>query len=138
MIVSSFSIMWSVFITDLVVNAEGLVRVLDQLMDGKCGVVGLDNGVRDLGGWDNREGCHHAVGEFLADLGDKESSHTSTGTTTEGVGDLETLEAVAALGLTTHDIENLVNKFGTFSVMALGPVVSGTRLSEDEVVGAEE
>jgi hypothetical protein len=123
---------------DLVVNAEGLIRVLDQLMDGECGVVGLDNGVGDLGGWDDGEGGHHAIGEFLADLGDKESSHTGTGTSTEGVGDLETLEAVAALGLTTHDIENLVDEFGTLSVMALSPVVTGTGLTEDEVVGAEE
>ena len=32
----------------LVVNAEGLVGVLDELMDGERGVVRLDDGVRDL------------------------------------------------------------------------------------------
>ena len=32
----------------LVVDTEGLVRVLDQLVDGKSGVIGLDNGIRDL------------------------------------------------------------------------------------------
>jgi hypothetical protein len=121
-----------------VVNAEGLVRVLDQLMDGEGGVVGLNDGVGDLWRWDDGEGSHHAVWELLADLGDEESSHTSTGTTTERVGDLETLKAVAAFGLTTDDIENLVNKFGTFSIMTLGPVISSARLAEDEVIGAEE
>jgi hypothetical protein len=124
--------------TDLVVDTEGLVRVLDQLVDGERGVVGLDNGIGHLGGWDDGEGGHHAVGELLADLGDEESSHTGTGTSTEGVGNLETLEAVAAFGLTTHDIENLVDEFGTLGVMTLGPVVSGTGLTKNEVVGAEE
>jgi hypothetical protein len=54
------------------------------------------------------------------------------------VGDLETLEAVAALSLAADDIKNLVNKLGALSVMALCPVVTSTRLAEDEVVGAEK
>ena len=32
----------------LVVDAEGLVGVLDELVDGERGVVGLNNGIRDL------------------------------------------------------------------------------------------
>lgn len=32
----------------LVIDTEGLVRVLDKLVDGECSVVWLDNGVRDL------------------------------------------------------------------------------------------
>ena len=32
-----------------VVNAKGLVRVLHELVDGESGVVGLDDGVGDLG-----------------------------------------------------------------------------------------
>lgn len=35
-------------IEGLVVDTEGLVRVLNELMDGKSGVVWLNNGVRDL------------------------------------------------------------------------------------------
>jgi hypothetical protein len=54
------------------------------------------------------------------------------------VGDLETLEAVAALGLAAHDVEDLVDELGTLGVVTLGPVVSGARLAEDEVVGTEE
>jgi hypothetical protein len=122
----------------LVVDTEGLVRVLDKLVDGEGGVVGLDNGVGDLGGGHNGEGGHHAVGELLADLGDQERTHTGTGTTTEGVGDLETLEAVAALGLTADDVEDLVDELGTLSVVTLRPVVTSTRLAEDEVIGTEE
>jgi len=54
------------------------------------------------------------------------------------VGDLETLEAVAALGLAAHDIEDLVDQLGTLGVMTLCPVVTSTRLAEDEVVRAEQ
>lgn len=112
--------------------------MLNKLVNGEGGVVGLDNGVGDLGGGNDGEGGHHAVGELLTDLGDEECTHTGTGTTTQGVGDLETLEAVASLGLTADDIDDLVNELGTLSVVTLGPVVTGTGLTEDEVIGAEE
>ena len=54
------------------------------------------------------------------------------------MGDLESLEAVAAFSFLSSDIEDGVDEFGTFGVVTLGPVVSGTGLSEDEVVGSEE
>lgn len=46
-------------VQSLVVDTEGLIRVLDQLVDGEGGVVGLDNGIRDLfqgegRGWDKK------------------------------------------------------------------------------------
>lgn len=125
-------------VESLVVNAEGLVGVLNQLVDGEGGVVGLDNGIGDLGGGHDGEGGHHAVGELLADLGDQQSAHTSTGTTTQGVGDLEALEAVTTFSLTTDNVQNLVDQLSTLGVVTLGPVVAGTGLAEDEVVGTEE
>ena len=76
----------------LVINAVGLVSVLNELMDGEGGIVGLDNGVRDLWWWDNREGVHDTVWVLLTDLWDKKCAHTGTGTTTEGVGKLESLK----------------------------------------------
>jgi hypothetical protein len=121
-----------------VINAHNFIGVFDELMDREGGVVGLDDGIGDLGGWHNWEGAHHSVGVFFSDLGDEESSHTGTGTTTEGVGDLETLEAIATFGFFTDDIEDGVDEFSTFGVMSLGPIVTGTSLSEDEVVGSEE
>ena len=54
------------------------------------------------------------------------------------MGDLETLEAIATFGFLSDDIEDGVDELGTFGVMTLGPVVTGTGLSEDEVIGAEE
>jgi hypothetical protein len=125
-------------VESLVVNTEGLVGVLDQLMDGKGGVVWLDNSVRDFGGWDDGESSHHAVGKLFANLGDQERTHTGTSSTTKGVGDLEALEAVTALSLSTNNVKNLVDKLSTLSVMALSPVVTSTGLTENEVIGAEE
>ena len=143
--------------SNLVVNAECLVRVLDQLMDGESGVVGLNHGIGHLGRGNDRESGHHSVWEFFADLGDQQGTHTSTGTTAERVSDLETLETITALSLTSNDIENLVNKFSTLGIVTFGPVVSyadlllcafcnasicvyltSTALAEDEVVGTEE
>jgi hypothetical protein len=122
----------------LVIDTEGLIRVLNKLVNRESGVVGLNNSVGDLGGGNDGEGGHHTVGELLTDLGDQKCTHTGTGTTTQGVSDLETLEAVASLGLTADDIDDLVNELGTLSVVTLSPVVTGTGLTEDEVVGAEE
>merc|ERR1711877_29315 len=122
----------------LVVNAHNLIGVLDELMDREGGVVWLNDGVGDLGGWHDGEGAHHSVGVFLTDLGDEEGSHTGSGTTTERVGDLETLEAIAALSFLADNIEDGVDELSTFGVVSLGPVVTGTGLSEDEVVGSEE
>merc|ERR1712195_109759 len=121
-----------------VINAHDLIGVLDELMDGEGGVVGLNDGVGDLGGWHDGEGAHNSVGVLLTDLGDKEGSHSGSGTTTKRVGDLESLEAIAALSFLADDIEDGVDELGSFGVMSLGPVVTGTGLSEDEVVGAEK
>jgi len=54
------------------------------------------------------------------------------------VGDLETLEAIATFSFLSDDIEDGVDKLGTLGVMTLGPVVTGTGLTKDEVVWSEE
>ena len=54
------------------------------------------------------------------------------------MGDLETLEAIATFGFLSDDIKDGVDELGTLGVMTLGPVVTGTGLSEDEVVWSEE
>merc|ERR1719174_2883005 len=106
-------------VESFVVNAHNLIGVLNELMDEEGGVVGFDDGVRDLGGGHDGESAHHSVGVFFSDLGDEESSHTGSGTTTEGVGDLETLEAIATFSFFTDDIEDGVDEFSTFSVVTL-------------------
>ncbi len=65
-----------------------------------------------LWGRDDGEGTHHPVGVLLSDLGDEEGTHACTGTTAEGVSNLETLEAVGRLSLTADDIEDGVDELG--------------------------
>ena len=124
--------------TYLVVNAEGLIGVLDKLVDRESGIVWFHNGVRDLGRWHDRESRHHTVWEFFPDLGDQQGSHTSTSSTTQGVCDLETLEAITAFGFAADHIKDLIHQFRTFGVMPLCPVVTGTRLTVNEVIRTEE
>jgi hypothetical protein len=121
-----------------VIDDHTFVGVFDQLMDRQGGVVRFNDGVRHLGGGDNGEGFHDSVRVFFSDLGDQEGTHTRSGTTTQRVGDLESLEAVASFGFLSHDVQDGVDEFGTFGVMSLGPVVTGTGLSENEVVRSEE
>ena len=52
--------------------------------------------------------------------------------------DLESLHDVASLSLLPDDVHDGVDELGSLGVVALGPVVSGSGLAEDEVVGAEE
>ena len=125
-------------VKSFVINAHNLIGVLNELMDGEGGVIWLNDGIGNLGGRHDGESGHDSVWVFLSDLGDEESSHTGSGTTTEGVGDLETLKAIATLSFLSDNIEDGVNELSTFGVVTLGPVVTGTSLSEDKVVGSEE
>jgi len=121
-----------------VINAHNLIGVLDKLMHREGGIVWLNNGIRDLWGRHDGESGHDSVWVLFSDLGDEEGSHTGSGTTTEGVGDLETLEAIATFGFLSDDIEDGIDELGSLGVMTLGPVVTGTGLSEDKVVRSEE
>jgi len=93
-------------IKSFVIDDLDFIGILDKLMYGEGGVVWFDNGIRDLGGWEYGEGFHNSVGVFFSDLGDKESSHTRTSTTTEGVSDLETLKAIATFSFFSDNIED--------------------------------
>jgi len=121
-----------------VVNAHDIVGVLNELMHGEGGVVWLDDSVGHLGGWHNGVGNHLSVWVLFSDLGDEEGSHTGSGTTTERVGDLESLEAIATFSFLSDNIEDGVNELGSLGVVTLGPIVTSTSLSEDEVVWSEE
>ena len=122
----------------LVIQGEALISVLDQLVDGQGGVVGLNDGIRHLGGRNDGEGGHDTIRILLTDLGDQEGTHTGAGTTTHGVGHLETLEAVARLSLLADNVQHRVDQLSTLGVVTLGPVVTSTGLTEHEVIRAEE
>ena len=78
-----------------VVKHDALVGVFDELVHGKRGVVRLDHGAGHLGRRYDREREHHAIGVLFANLRDEKRPHTGTGTASERVRHLETLQAVA-------------------------------------------
>ena len=82
------------------------ISVFDELMDGKGGVVWLNDGIGDLGGWHDGEGKHHTVGAPLTGLGDQEGSHTSASTTPKRVCQLGALKAIARLGPLTNNAKH--------------------------------
>ena len=100
-------------VKSLVINAHNLIGVLDELMDGKSGVVWLNDGIRHLGGWHDGESGHDSIWILFSDLGDEEGSHTRSSSTTEGVGDLESLEAIATFGFLSDDIKDGVDELGS-------------------------
>ncbi len=51
---------------------------------------------------------------------------------------VSTLQAVAALRLLPHDIQDRVDELGAFGVVTFGPVVPSSGLSEHEVIGSED
>jgi len=125
-------------VESFIIDNLDFIGVLNKLMDRKSSIIRFNDGIGDFWGWEDGEGLHNSVGIFLSDLGDQKGTHTGSGTTTEGVGDLETLEAIATFSFLSDDVEDGVNKFSTFSVMAFSPVVTSSSLAEDEVVGSEK
>lgn len=51
---------------------------------------------------------------------------------------LESLQTITRLRLLPHHIQHRIHQFGTFSVMSLSPIVSGTALSEHKIVRSED
>jgi hypothetical protein len=93
-------------VKSLVIDTESGITVLNKLVDRENGVVGLNNGIRDLGRGNNRVGTQHTIGVFFTDLGQQERTKTRTGTTTKGVTELETLKTVGVFGLLADNIKD--------------------------------
>lgn len=62
-----------------------------------------------LRGWYNGEGVHDSVRVFFTDFGDEESAHAGASAATQGVCQLEALQAVAALGLLADNVQHGVH-----------------------------
>merc|ERR1719305_187422 len=101
-------------------------------------VVRLHDSVRHLRRRHDGEREHDAIRVLFANFGDQQRAHSSTGATTKGMSNLKALEAVAALGLLTHDVKHGIDELSPLGVVALRPVVPRPGLTEDEVVRAEE
>jgi len=107
-------------------------------MEKKTHHFAYDLQMTDLGRRHDREGVHDTVRVLLADLTDEQCTHAGPSATTERVGQLESLQTVAALRLLAYNIQDSIDQLGTLRVVTLGPVVAGTALTKYEVVWAED
>jgi len=125
-------------IQGLVVNAEALIGILDELMNGEGGVVWLNNSIGHLGRGNDRECQHDTVRILLTNLRNEKCAHSSASATTQGMRDLEALKTIGRFGLLSYNVEDRVDELSTLSVVTLSPIVACTSLTEHEVVRAED
>lgn len=79
-------------IKSFVVNTVSFVGVFYELVNRQGGVVRLHDGVGHLGGRDDGVGVHDSVGVLLPDLGNEKSSHSGSSSSSQGMGQLESLK----------------------------------------------
>ena len=82
-------------------------------MDRKGCVVRLHNCIGNFGRGYDRIGIHDPIRIFFPDFGNEKGSHSGSGTTSKGMGQLKSLETIAGLGLLAYNIKDGVHKLGT-------------------------
>jgi len=107
-------------------------------VSGEHGVVWLNDGGGDLGGWVDGESELGFLTVVDGESLEEERAETGTGTTSNGVEDEEALETSALIGELSDSVEAEVNDFLSNGVMSSGEVVGGILLSGDELLGMEE
>ena len=101
-------------VESFIVNTEGFIGVLHQLMNGQSGIVRFDYSVRDFGGRDDGVGVHDSVGILFADLGDEQGAHAGSSATSQRMGQLESLKTVAGLSFFANHIQDGIDQFSTW------------------------
>jgi hypothetical protein len=95
-------------VDSFVVDQESAVGVLNGAVGGENGVVRLDNGGRDPGGWVDGELELALLGVVSSKTFEQKSTEAGSSTTTEGVEDQETLKGRAVV---CHTISNCFLQF---------------------------
>ena len=122
----------------LVVDHDGDIGVLKEGVGGEHGVVWLNNGGRDLRGWEDGESELGFLTVVHGESLEEERSESGSGTSTDGVEDEETLETSALIGELSDSVEAEIDDLLTNGVVSSGEVVGGIFLSGDELLGVEK
>jgi len=125
-------------VDSFVVEHDGDVGVLKKRVGGENGVVGFNDGSRDLR---RRIDGETKLGFFAVIDGEsleKEGTKTGTSTTTNGVEDQETLKTRAVIGELSDSVEAEIDDFLANGVVTSGEVVSGIFFTGDELFRVEE
>jgi len=116
-------------INSLVVEHDGDVGVLEERVSGQDGVVWLNNGGGDLGGWVDGESELGFLAVVDGESLEEERAESGSGTTSNGVEDEETLETSALIGELSDSVEAEIDDLTSNGVVATGEVVGGILLS---------
>jgi len=105
---------------------------------GQNGVVRLDDGGGDLGGWVHGETEFGLLAVVDGESLEEEGTETGAGTTTNGVEDEEALETGALISEFSDSVEAEINDFLTDGIVTTGEVVGGILLTGDELLWVEQ
>merc|ERR1719491_770490 len=105
-----------------------------KLMRGENGVVRFNNCVGDFWRRENGVGARDLVWVCITNLQQEQSSHARSSSSSKGVKQLESLDAIALFRFFTDDVNDIFNNLRTFSIMSFGPIVSCTIASELHVL----
>ena len=122
----------------LVIRQHALVGVLNEPVEAEELDACLHPRVGHLGRQNDRERLHDAIRVLPADLGDQRRSHTRASPATKRVAQLGTLEAIAAVRLVPHQVQQRVAELCTLGVVSLRSSVARASLSEHNVVWPEQ
>merc|ERR1719398_677465 len=122
----------------LVVKHDGDVSVLEEGVGGEHGVVGLDDGGGDLGGWVGAESELGLLAVIHGDTLKEQGAEARPGATADGVEHEEALETGALVGKLTEAVEREVDDLLANGVVATSVVVGGILLAGDELLGVVE
>jgi len=125
-------------IQSFVIDNHAFIGIFNQLMYWQGGVVWFNNGIWHFWWWYNGESFHNSIWIFFSYFGDQKSSHTWSGSSSKRVGDLESLKTITSFSFLSDDIKNWINELSTFSIVTLGPIVTSSGLTENEVIRSEK
>mmetsp|Transcript_23795 Transcript_23795/g.51450 ORF Transcript_23795/g.51450 Transcript_23795/m.51450 type:complete len:498 (+) Transcript_23795:382-1875(+) len=122
----------------LVVEAEGDVRVLQESVGGKDGVVWLDHGGGHLGRGRYGERELGLATEVHGQTLQEEGAEAGSGSAASGVEDEESLQACAIVGHLADPVRYLIHYLLADGVMSPGVVVGRILLPADDLLGMVE
>jgi len=121
-----------------VVDHDGDIGVLKEGVGGEHGVVWLNNGGRDLRGWEDGESELGFLTIIDGESLEEERSESGSGTSTDGVEDEETLESSALIGELSDSVEAEIDDLLTNGVMSSGEVVGSIFFTGDKLFWMEQ
>jgi len=125
-------------IDGFVIEHDGDIGVFKEGVGRKNGVVGFNNGGRDLGGGIDGESD---LGFFTVVDGEsfeQEGSESRSSSSSNGVEDTESLESGTLVSKFSDSVEAKVDDFFSDGVVSSGEVIGGVFFSGDQLFGVEQ